>query len=127
MKVGKSMNNKILVVDDQPGICLLLQDVLTTKGYEVTIAQTGKEALDLFEDHSFDLMIIDYQLPVLTGKEVIQKLEQRNNKTPVIVMTGLIENVNLDHEQTGFHVEMIAKPFDIDFICDLVKKRTAAI
>lgn len=119
------MNNKILVVDDQPGICLLLQDVLTSKGYEVTIAQTGKEAIDLLEDHSFDLLIIDYQLPVLTGKEVIQQLEQKNNKTPVIVMSGLIENVNLEHEHTSFDLEMIAKPFDIEFLCDLVKERTA--
>lgn len=116
------MKNKVLVVDDQPSICMLIKDVLATKGFEVTTAQTGKEALDLLEDHSFDLMIIDYQLPVLSGKEVIQQLELRKNQMPVIVMTGLIENVRLDEEETSFHVEVIGKPFDIGFFCDLVQK-----
>src|SRR5690625_527709 len=62
-----SMQKEILVVDDQPGIRLLLTDIFENDGYKVNTAETGQEALDKIYKNFFDLIILDYKLPILDG------------------------------------------------------------
>jgi two-component system response regulator (stage 0 sporulation protein F) len=115
------IKHKILIVDDQPGIRLLLMDVFTNEGYEVILAQNGKEALEKISKHKFDLIMLDYRLPILNGHEVLQQMINEKITIPVIMMSGLIENIKEDFKQEDMMIEIVAKPFNIKDICELVK------
>ncbi|GAB3044762.1 response regulator [Virgibacillus ainsalahensis] len=115
------MGKEILVVDDQPGIRLLLTDLLSNEGYHITTASTGKEAVDYANSNTFDLLIIDYKLPVLDGSEVLQKLEENKMKLPVIVISGLVETIDQELQQYNNVKAVIGKPFDISGFIEEVK------
>lgn len=115
------MKNEILVVDDQPGIRLLLTDVFTSIGYGVTVAQTGKEALDKIYKQPFDLIMLDYRLPIINGQEIINRMEHDKIMTPIILMSGLTENIKIEHMRDTMMINFIAKPFNIHDVCKMVQ------
>lgn len=79
---------KILVVDDEVDICLLLEKFLTRKGFEITTTHKGNDALKLAEEQSFDLFIIDYRLPDFEGIDLLKELKKLSPETNIIVITG---------------------------------------
>ncbi|WP_077324094.1 response regulator [Virgibacillus siamensis] len=114
------MGNEILVVDDKPEICLLLTELLENKGYGITTAENGKVALDKIYKKSFNLIILDYYLPILNGYEVIERLKYDKFTIPIILMTGLPEGIN-ESKKNSLIIDTVAKPFNIQYISDLVK------
>jgi len=119
---GIFMTREILVVDDQPGIRLLLEEVLTSQGYQVTCASTGKEGLEKSTRASFDLIILDYKLPIIDGKEVLARLEEKRIATSVILMSGMTENIQTEVKEIKLIREIIAKPFNIKDLCNLLEE-----
>lgn len=114
------MGKTIFIVDDQEGIRLLLVDVFAQAGYTVRDASTGKEALDRLEIETFDLLIIDYNLPIVNGIDVIRTLEERGQSIPAILISGFAEQFKqTDHSPLIRHI--IAKPFDIHLLQQRVK------
>lgn len=79
---------RILVLDDEAGICRLLQAVLGDAGYKVTAHQKPEEALRDFDREPFDLVISDVRMPRLTGVDVLQAVKHRSPDTPVILITA---------------------------------------
>src|SRR5690625_536484 len=122
-KKGRSwvMQKEILIVDDQPGIRLLLTDVVESEGYRVITAETGKEALDKIYKHAFDLLILDYKLPVVNGIEVLTSLERENMMIPAILMSGMAEEMKHGAQALRSLMEVLAKPFDIKMVTEMVK------
>lgn len=117
-----SMKKEILVVDDQPGIRLLLQEIFANEGYQVETAKTGKEALDKLHSHTFDLVMLDYKLPIIDGAEVLQQLEQEKFTVAVILMSGLAEELSKESEKHSIVKEIVAKPFNIKDVSSIAKK-----
>ncbi|SDQ12708.1 two-component system, response regulator, stage 0 sporulation protein F [Virgibacillus subterraneus] len=115
------MKKEILVVDDQPGIRLLLQEIFTNQGYRVTTAKTGKEALDELNKSSYDLIMLDYKLPVVDGVEVIQQLERDKIEVPAILMSGLAEDIMKESQNYDMVKKVLAKPFNVKDVCDYTK------
>lgn len=115
------MKGHILIVDDQPGIRLLLTDVFASEGYEITTAKDGQEALDKIQQYSFDLIMLDDGLPILSGRELLQKMKEEKINTRVILMSGLIENLQEELAKDDLLIDIIEKPFDIKDICKRVK------
>ncbi|MFG6147298.1 response regulator [Halobacillus sp. B23F22_1] len=116
------MGNKVLVVDDQPGIRLLLEELLKGDGYEIITAKTGKQACEQVIEHHPDLILMDYKLPLMSGGEVLQYLHDQNLHQPVLIMTGL-SPASIEEDTDYFFVkEIISKPFDIHMMRDLVAK-----
>ncbi|WP_085994019.1 response regulator [Oceanobacillus senegalensis] len=111
----------VLVVDDQAGIRLLLTDVLENEGYHVQEATTGKEALEKIHNVHFDMMILDYKLPIVDGAEVLQKMEKENIELPSIVMSGLAESISLELERYQNVKKILAKPFNVHEVLEEVK------
>jgi len=112
----------ILIVDDHTGIRMLLQEILTHEGYAVRTATTGQEALDELVKKECDLMMLDNQLPVFNGIEVLQKMDHLNISVPTILMTGLsdgLSEIDWIHEKTE---EIVEKPFNLPDICNLIKE-----
>jgi DNA-binding NtrC family response regulator len=78
----------ILAVDDDVVACQLLQEVLEQEGYQVTIATSGQQAIQLGRDIPFDLAIIDIRMPDLGGIEVLTALKRTNAQLPVLIVTA---------------------------------------
>jgi DNA-binding response OmpR family regulator len=79
---------KILIVEDDETILMGLKDDMEFEGYEVTVADNGKEGYMLAKGKEFNLIILDILLPELTGFEICKKLREENVKTPIIMLTA---------------------------------------
>ena len=84
------MNNKlqVLVIDDDAVVGRSFDRVLSEKGYEVSTAMNGEEALHTMEEHDFDLVFTDIKMPGMDGLEVTERIKERCPWTPVVVITG---------------------------------------
>jgi two-component system, response regulator, stage 0 sporulation protein F len=116
------VKRKILIVDDEIGIRLLLEDLLGSEGFQVHTAQNGKEALEMITKHKMDLMMIDYKLPMMDGIEVVKQLEKEGNHIPTIIMSGLTENFKDHTYELTSVVKVLSKPFDVLAVRDYVKE-----
>ncbi|MCH7782153.1 PAS domain S-box protein [candidate division KSB1 bacterium] len=78
----------LLYMEDDPGIANLCKKYLERKDYTVTIAPDGKKGLELYKKRAFDVILVDHDLPVYSGLEVIRKLKEYDDVPPVIMITG---------------------------------------
>ena len=105
--------HSILVVDDEPMALELLHGVLTDAGYDVSVAQSGFECLDLFrrDPHAYDLILTDLTMPLMDGEETFQRLRQMLPTANVVLMAGFVDSARLEkmmnHGLSGF----VGKPF----------------
>lgn len=79
---------KIMVVDDEKNILMLYQSELEDEGYEVVAANSGKEALELFDKEKPDLVTLDIMMPDIDGIQVLRQLKEKNPNVPVIMLTA---------------------------------------
>lgn len=82
------MRKKILIIDDEVNIGLLLSKFLTRNGFDVVNATTGNSALEKMQDREFDLVLCDYRLDDTDGKEILIKIKEKYPTTGVIIITG---------------------------------------
>ncbi|MCK4762087.1 MAG: response regulator [Candidatus Aminicenantes bacterium] len=83
------MSKKVLAIDDSPTLRKLLHYYLTRKGYEVSQANNGKVGLDHIESEQFDLIILDMEMPVMKGEEVMEKLKEKGDfDVPVLILSS---------------------------------------
>lgn len=79
---------RILVIDDDKDMCLVLSRFLSKKSYSVEVAHSGEEGLKRLRLTEFDLVLCDYKLPDVTGIEILQKIKVLNSTVAVIIITG---------------------------------------
>lgn len=82
------MAQKILVIEDEPTLARLLSYNLSQEGYDTKVIDHGGDGLQEALQQSYDLIILDIMLPGLSGFEVLAKLRQKGNRTPVIILTA---------------------------------------
>lgn len=79
---------KILIVDDEKNILKLYQAELEDEGYTVVTANSGKEALDIFEKEAPDLVTLDVLMPDIDGIQVLRQIKEKRPDLPVIMLTA---------------------------------------
>jgi DNA-binding response OmpR family regulator len=79
---------KILVVDDEKNILRLYKAELEDEGYSIVTANTGQEALEVFDRENPDLVTLDIMMPDMDGIQVLRQLKQKNSQVPVIMLTA---------------------------------------
>ena len=85
--MSNEIRSKILIVEDDPGICTFLRATLTSDGYDPIIATSGGRALDMVASHCPDCVLLDLGLPDMDGSQIIRHMRQWTN-TPVIVISA---------------------------------------
>lgn len=105
------MSDTVLIVDDDPSICKLLSKVMKSNELSVSTASSGTEALNLLQDHSYDLILLDIMLGDLEGFEIIKDLRQRGILTPIIVISGRNEDYDTLYALSLGADDYITKPF----------------
>lgn len=116
------MSDKILIVDDQYGIRILLNEVFQKEGYTTFQAANGYQAIDIVEKHSPDLVLLDMKIPGMDGIEILKRLKAINQEIRVIIMTAYGELDMIQEAKDLGAITHFAKPFDIDEIRAAVKK-----
>jgi two-component system response regulator (stage 0 sporulation protein F) len=107
-------NKKVLIVDDQNGIRILLMEVFNSEGYTTFQAANGKIALEIVEKESPDLVLLDMKIPGMDGLEILKHIKEMNPSIKVIMMTAYGE-LDMIKEATELGALMhFTKPFDID-------------
>lgn len=113
---------RILVIDDDTDICLLLRRFLSKNGYEVAIAQNGQTGLSLLEEFSPDLVMTDFRLGDLDGGQILRKIKERFPEVPVLIITGYSDiKIAIDVMKQGAF-DYITKPLFPDEILLTIKK-----
>ena len=105
--------HSILVVDDEPMALELLHGVLTDAGYEVAVAQSGFESLDLFrrDTHAFDLILTDLSMPLMDGEETFERLRQMSPTVNMVLMAGFVDSGRLEKMMNNGLSGFVGKPF----------------
>jgi len=119
------MHKELLVVEDQKAIQMLLSDIFTSLNYKVSQAATGADALDEIHNKRFDLIIMDYRLPVLNGKKVVEQLEEEGYDIPIIMISGMIEEPEIWARNHEIVAHVLEKPFDMKKITSLAHQLLA--
>ncbi|WLR50740.1 response regulator [Bacillus tianshenii] len=116
------MSNKVLIVDDQYGIRVLLNEVLQNEGYATFQASNGVQALSIAKDENPDLVLLDMKIPGMDGIEILKRMKEMDQSIKVIIMTAYGELDMIQRAKDLGALTHFAKPFDIDDIRDAVKK-----
>lgn len=108
-----SMNNRILVIEDDKAIGNLIKMTLSTQGYEYDIAIDGKSALQKVLSMPPDVIILDLGLPDMDGIEVINKIRGWS-QTPIIIVSARGEEHDKIHALDAGADDYVTKPFSVD-------------
>ena len=110
----------ILVVDDDPEILAMLRDFLEGEGLAVRTAVNGAVALEMLDDVSPSLVLLDMRMPVLDGWGFAAELGDRRSSYPIVVMTAA-ESARRWAEEIGAN-GYIAKPFDVNELLQVIER-----
>jgi len=112
---------KILIVDDNLSLCKTMSLVLNRKGYDVSTANDGFEAIDRVKNEFFDIIFMDIKMPVLNGVETYKKIREINDKIIIIMMTAYaVDDLIQDALKEGAY-GIIYKPLDFENIVSLIE------
>ena len=112
----------ILVVDDDPGTCITLRNILIKRGYGVGIAHTGEEAIAMAQERAYDIVFIDVKLPTINGLETYLAIKEINPEAVAIVMTAYRQEVAdlVEEALKNRAYTCLYKPFDMEEVLKLV-------
>ena len=118
---------KILVVDDEPSITLLLSRILSKEGYEVATASNAEEGFVLFQKFKPDLIISDLKMPGMSGLEFLKKIKKKNQEIDFIILTafGTIENAveAMKEGASDYLIKPLKEPEELRIIVAKIAER----
>ena len=117
------MNAKILIADDEPNQLELMSFNLSNAGYSIIKATNGKEAIELIENHSPDLIILDWMMPKMSGIDVCRTLRSRSEtkQIPIIILSARSEDSDKSLGLDTGADDYISKPFSPKELISRVK------
>jgi DNA-binding response OmpR family regulator len=116
------VSTKILIVEDDELVQASLLAILESEGYENFQAFDGMRAKKLIERELFNLILLDVNLPDISGLELCKGFKQTEPRTRIILLIGY-SNENLDSEAINNYVdECVIKPYDIDILLKIISK-----
>jgi len=121
--IPATMNNRILLVEDDPKLSKFIEIELGLEGYEVTVAMSGLDGLQLARDLQPDLVILDWMLPEISGLDICTRLRKTGVQVPIIMLTAKDE---ISDRVTGLNAgadDYLIKPFSIEELLARVKAR----
>ncbi len=105
--------SRILVADDEPALRKIVRDAFEREGHEVVAAIDGQEALERFEEASFDLVVTDLAMPRLGGLELVQEIRRRKAAAPILVLTVKNEEREKVRLLDAGADDFVTKPFGV--------------
>ncbi len=122
------MNEKhapILVVDDEPEMCWILENIIRKAGFTGMKALSAREAIALTKSNKFGMAFLDAKLPDVDGLELARQLRKTNVHLPIVIVSGYFYQDDLTIEgalQSGLITAFVGKPFDHDEIVSVITR-----
>ena len=122
------MNEKytpILVVDDEPEMCWILENIIRKTGLACRTAMNAREAMALTKSNTFGMVFLDAKLPDIDGLELARKLRKTNAHLPIVIVSGYFYQDDPPIErvlQEGLIAAFVGKPFDHDEIVSVITR-----
>lgn len=111
---------KILVVDDNNVLLIVVSKMLARLGYEVSSADSGENGLSIFRKNKFDIVLSDYEMPGMDGVAFACSIKKRSPRTRVVIMTGAGRETVFSRKSTAVD-EVISKPFTLAEIDETIQ------
>ncbi len=121
------LKKKLLIVDDQFGIRILLNEVFEKEGYVTFQAANGKSALQIVRNENPELVLLDMKIPGMDGLEILKHTKKINPNIKVIMMTAYGELDMIKEASELGAITHFTKPFDIDELRDEVNKHLGRV
>lgn len=118
------MSHRVLVVDDEPDVVMIIKTTLQAEGYDVVSANNGKDALEEAFETRPDLIVLDVMMPGMTGFDVLKELKANESTAtvPIVMLTGVSEKSKIQEAiQSGIDYYVV-KPFDFDDLLSKIKQ-----
>jgi DNA-binding response OmpR family regulator len=115
--------SRILIAEDEAGIASFLDKGFRASGFTTTVTADGGEALSLALTGEFDILILDLNLPTMTGFDVLARLRERNKAMPVVILTARSELKDTVAGLEGGADDYVTKPFRFDEVLARVRAR----
>jgi CheY-like chemotaxis protein len=112
----------ILVIDEEQAIRDLLDTLLSGKGYDVILADSGEKGLEVFRRACPDAVILDLKMPEMNGLMVLQEIRRLNPKQPVIILTGAGTREAEQQVRALGVTEYVEKQFSLHLLGDALKR-----
>lgn len=117
----------VLVADDDPDICFLLELHLTKSGHDVVAVANGAQALEKYAEHDFDVAILDVSMPDKSGLDVIREVRAgaRHPDLPIVLLTALAHPNDRERGLVAGADDYVTKPFSLKGLVVLVDRLVA--
>jgi len=113
MNDAQTVNPKILLVEDEDNLARGLEYNLSEEGYIVTLAKDGREAIKLFDENEFDLIVLDIMLPYFNGFEIAKHVRDKHPQMPILMLTA---RTQIEDKVKGLEIgadDYLTKPFHL--------------
>jgi CheY-like chemotaxis protein len=113
---------RILVVDDEPSIRMLIRTILQSEGHSITTASNGREALEMVIENVPDLIVLDLMMPEMDGWHLLEELHIRGLRrhTRVVIVSGHYDPQGVSEDRRAHAHHFLPKPFDPSCLIELV-------
>lgn len=111
---------RVLIVDDEPDILLMIRMNLEAEGHRCVLAADGQMALERVDEEQFDLLLLDVMMPVMDGWSVLERLQARDGAPPVVIVSAKSAPRDARRALELGAVEYVTKPFDMPVLVRLV-------
>ena len=92
---------RVLLIDDNKHGLVARRTLLEEQGYDVETAANGAEGLEKFDQQAFDVVVTDYRMPKINGRKVLDNLREREQRVPVVLLSGYAKKLGLTPKGTG--------------------------
>ena len=116
MPDGGSRVPRVLVVEDDPLLLKSLRDILGDEGYDVQIAENGSAAIRQLATRSPDVILLDLNMPIMSGDDVLEWLKQRGGRIPVVIAT---QDDDVQAADLGV-VAKLSKPYEVEQLLEVL-------
>jgi CheY-like chemotaxis protein len=120
--VKATQSSLILLVDDNPHGMLARAAVLRSLGYEVATAISAEEALEFAGTRAVDLVVTDFRMPEMDGKQLIAELRARGFLMPVILLSGFADKLGFDEKSSGANLVIQKSNNEVAVLVSAIKR-----
>ena len=114
--------SRILIAEDNELNLKLMFDILSTQNYEIDTATDGEEALNKLTENKYDLLLLDLQMPKISGFEVLEKIKERNINIKTIIVSACAMSAEIERAKALGCLEFITKPIRLNEFLSVVKR-----
>ncbi len=119
------MKTKILIVDDHPAIRTTMADVMINEGFEVHVAECGKQAIELYSEDTFNFVLMDMQMKDMKGVDVFRKMLKLERKQANFVFISAFSAPELENEAYELGcMAFLQKPIRVERVIDLIRSKS---